>query len=67
LPGDKHSLLTAKEVKEQRIRELAQGDAAHTRYDFVVQVWDASEDNLISKTRQIETACTPSSSMTVNA
>jgi hypothetical protein len=56
LAEGKHSLLTAKEVKEQRIRELAQGDAAPFRYDFVVHVWDATEDGLISKTRQIETA-----------
>ena len=52
----KHSLLTAKEVKEQQIRQLAQGDAVPFKYDFVVHVWDASEDGLISKTRQIEAA-----------
>jgi hypothetical protein len=52
----KHSLLTSKEVKEQRIRELAQGDVVPINYDFVVHVWDATEDGLISKTRQIETA-----------
>ena len=52
----KHSLLTAKEVKEQHIRQLAQGDAVPFKYDFVVHVWDASEDGLISKTRQIEAA-----------
>jgi hypothetical protein len=52
----KHSLLTSKEVKEQRIKELAQGDAVPFLYDFVVHVWDATEDRLISKTRQIEAA-----------
>jgi len=52
----KHSLLTSKEVKEQRIRNLAQGDIVPFLYDYVVHVWDATEDGLISKTRQIETA-----------
>ena len=52
----KHSLLTSKEVKEQRIKELAQGDAVPFLYDFVVHVWDGTEDGLISKTRQIEAA-----------
>ena len=52
----KYSLLTSKEVKEQRIRELAQGDVVPIHYDFVVHVWDATEQGLISKTRQIETA-----------
>ncbi len=52
----KHSLLTAKAVKEERIRNLAQGDVAPFLYDYVVHVWDGAEDGLISKTRQIETA-----------
>ncbi len=52
----KHSLLTSKEVKEQRIKDLAQGDVVPFLYDYVVHVWDATEDGLISKTRQIETA-----------
>ena len=56
LAEGKHSLLTAKDVKEQQIRQLAQGDAVPFKYDFVVHVWDASEGGLISKTRQIEAA-----------
>ncbi len=52
----KHSLLTSKEVKEQRIKNLAQGDVVPLLYDYVVHVWDSTEDGLISKTRQIETA-----------
>jgi len=52
----KHSLLTSKEVKEQRIKELTQGDVVPIYYDFVVHVWDATEEGLISKTRQIEIA-----------
>jgi len=52
----KHSLLTSKEVKEQRIKNLAQGDVVPFLYDYVVHVWDSTEDGLISKTRQIETA-----------
>src|SRR4029077_14634901 len=52
----KHSLLTSKDVKEQRIKELAQGDVVPLLYDFVVHVWDSTEDGLISKTRQIEAA-----------
>jgi hypothetical protein len=52
----KHSLLISKEVKEQRIKELAQGDAVPFLYDFVVHVWNETEDGLISKTRQIEAA-----------
>ena len=52
----KHSLLTSKEVKEQRIKNLAQGAVVPLLYDYVVHVWDSSEDGLISKTRQIETA-----------
>ena len=51
----KHSLLTAKEIKEQHIRQLAQGDSVPFKYRFVVEL-DASEDGLISKTRQIEAA-----------
>ena len=39
----KHSLLTSKQVKEQRIKELAQGDVVPLLYDFVVHVWDATE------------------------
>ena len=42
----KHSLLTAMDVKEHQIRQLAQGDAVPFKYDFVVHVWDASEDGL---------------------
>jgi len=52
----KHSLLTSKQIKEQRIRNLAQGDVVPFLYDYVVHVWDSTEDGLISKTRQIETA-----------
>jgi hypothetical protein len=52
----KHSLLTAKALKEQLIKELAEGHVRPFRYDYVVHVWDATEDGLISKTRQIETA-----------
>ncbi len=52
----KHSLLTSKAVKEERIRNLAQGDVVPFLYDYVVHVWDRTEDGLISKTRQIETA-----------
>jgi len=52
----KHSLLTSKAVKEERIRNLAQGDVVPFLYDYVVHVWDSSEHGLISKTRQIETA-----------
>lgn len=52
----KHSLLTSKAVKEERIRNLAQGDVVPFLYDYVVHVWDSTEDGLISKTRQIETA-----------
>jgi len=52
----KHSLLTSKAVKEERIKHLAQGDVVPFLYDYVIHVWDASEDGLISKTRQIETA-----------
>jgi len=52
----KHSLLTSKDVKEQRIKNLAQGDVVPFLYDYVVHVWDATEDGLVSKTRQIETA-----------
>ncbi len=52
----KHSLLTSKAVKEERIKHLAQGDVVPFLYDYVVHVWDSSEDGLISKTRQIETA-----------
>ena len=52
----KHSLLTSKEVKEQLISQLTQGDVVPIHYDFVVHVWDATEAGLISKTRQIETA-----------
>ena len=52
----KQSLLTSKEVKEQRIKELAQGDVVPFLYDYVVHVWDATEDGLISKTHQIEAA-----------
>jgi hypothetical protein len=50
----KHSLLTAREIKEQHIRQLAQGDVVPLLYDFVVHVWDSTEDALISKTRQID-------------
>ncbi len=52
----KHSLLTSKTVKEERIRNLAQGDVVPLLYDYVVHVWDSTEAGLISKTRQIETA-----------
>jgi hypothetical protein len=52
----KHSLLTSKTVKEERIRNLAQGDVVPFLYDYVVHVWDSTEAGLISKTRQIETA-----------
>ncbi len=52
----KHALLTAKDVKERRIQGLAQGDVKPFRYDYVVHVWDATEDGLVSKTRQIEAA-----------
>jgi hypothetical protein len=52
----KHSLLTSKEVKEERIRNLAQGDTVPFLYDYVVHVWDETEEGLVSKTRQIETA-----------
>jgi len=52
----KHSLLTAKATKEERIRNLSQGDVVPFLYDYVVHVWDSTEDGLISKTRQIETA-----------
>ena len=52
----KHSLLTSKAVKEERIKNLAQGDVVPFLYDYVVHVWAASEEGLISKTRQIETA-----------
>lgn len=52
----KHSMLTAKQVKEERIRELAQGDVVPIGYDYVVHVWAGTEEELISKTRQIETA-----------
>ncbi|MDD5198383.1 MAG: hypothetical protein PHC88_01145 [Terrimicrobiaceae bacterium] len=52
----KHSLLTSKAVKEERIKNLAQGDTIPFLYDYVIHVWDASEGGLISKTRQIETA-----------
>jgi len=52
----KHSLLTSKEVKEQRIKNLAQGAVVPLLCDYVVHVWDTTEDGLISKTRQIETA-----------
>lgn len=52
----KHSLLTSKAVKEERIRNLAQGDVVPFLYDYVVHVWDSTENGLISKTRQIETA-----------
>ncbi len=52
----KHSLLTAKDVKERRIQGLAQGDVTPFKYDYVVHVWDATEEELISKTRQIEAA-----------
>jgi len=52
----KFSLLTSKEIKEQRIRNLAQGDVVPLLYDYVVHVWDPTEDGLISKTRQIEAA-----------
>jgi len=52
----KHSLLTAKATKEERIRNLSQGDVVPFLYDYVVHVWDNTEDGLISKTRQIETA-----------
>lgn len=52
----KHSLLTAKATKEDRIRNLSQGDVVPFLYDYVVHVWDSTEDGLISKTRQIETA-----------
>lgn len=52
----KHSLLTSKAVKEERIRNLAQGDVVPFLYDYVVHVWDSTEDGLISKTRQVETA-----------
>ena len=52
----KHALLTSKAVKEERIRNLAQGDVVPFLYDYVVHVWDSTEDGLISKTRQIETA-----------
>ena len=38
LAEGKHSLLTAKDVKEQRIRQLAQGDVVPFKYDFVVHV-----------------------------
>lgn len=52
----RHAMLTAKEVKEQRIQGLAQGDSVPFRYDFVVHAWAATEEELISKTRQIEAA-----------
>jgi len=52
----KQSLLTSKAVKEERIRHLAQGDVVPISYDYVVHVWADSEAELISKTRQIETA-----------
>jgi len=52
----KFSLLTSKEIKEQRIRNLARGDVVPFLYDYVVHVWDSTEDGLISKTRQIEAA-----------
>jgi hypothetical protein len=52
----KHSLLTSKDIKEQRIRNLAQGDVVPFLYDYVVHVWDSTEEGLVSKTRQIETA-----------
>jgi hypothetical protein len=56
LAEGKHSLLTSKLVKEERIAGLAQGDVVPFRYDYAVHVWDATEAGLISKTRQIETA-----------
>jgi len=52
----KHALLTSKAVKEERIKNLAQGDVVPFLYDYVVHVWAGSEEGLISKTRQIETA-----------
>ncbi|OJV11849.1 MAG: hypothetical protein BGO12_08485 [Verrucomicrobia bacterium 61-8] len=52
----KQSLLTSKAVKEERIKHLAQGDVVPILYDYVVHVWADSEAELISKTRQIETA-----------
>lgn len=52
----KQSLLTSKAVKEERIKHLAQGDVVPISYDYVVHVWADSEAELISKTRQIETA-----------
>jgi hypothetical protein len=56
LAEHKHSLLTAKEVKEERIKELTRGDVTPLKYDFVVHVWDGTENGLVSKTRQIEAA-----------
>ena len=56
LAEGRHSMLTAKAVKEERIRELAQGDVVPISYDYVVHVWDETEAGLVSKTRQIETA-----------
>lgn len=52
----KHSMLTAQGIKEQRIKDLAQGDVFPFNYDYVVHVWDATEEGLVSKTRQIEVA-----------
>ena len=52
----RQSLLTSKAVKEERIKHLAQGDVVPISYDYVVHVWADSEAELISKTRQIETA-----------
>ena len=52
----KQSLLTSKAVKEERIKHLAQGGVVPISYDYVVHVWADSEAELISKTRQIETA-----------
>ena len=52
----RHAMLTAKQIKEERIRGLAQGDAVPILYDFVVHVWDPTETGLVSKTRLIEAA-----------
>jgi hypothetical protein len=56
LSEGKHSLLTAIKVKETKITNLSQGDSYPFDYDFFIHVWASSEEQLISRTRQIEAA-----------
>lgn len=52
----KHSLLTAKQKKERKVDELASGHLSPLNALYVVRVWDASQEGLVSKTNAVRTA-----------